>query len=289
MRDDKVSIIIPLFNKEKYLFETISSIINQSYQNYQIIIVDDGSTDNSRLILESLIKSDSRFFYCYQKNSGVSAARNKGLKLVTGNYIMFLDSDDTISPSHLQQHLNFLKRGYTISINDYTTFNPDTQESVNDRYLSPFNLDPERPVLSLIKNWEINLSIPCHCVIFDKNVLDDIIFDESLSNHEDWLFWIKLFGKKNKINFINQKLSQYRINSSSLSINKVGMTKGYKQALYKIMKYLGSINDNESKDLVCARLKIFEKLEAEKKRHNRRELLWNFIDTLKTYKRFILK
>lgn len=101
---DKVSVIVPVYNGEKYIKKCLNDLMNQTYKNYEVIIIDDGSTDNTSEICKLICKKDSRFKYFYQKNSGVSAARNLGLDVLQGEYIVFVDSDDTISV-HLLEYL----------------------------------------------------------------------------------------------------------------------------------------------------------------------------------------
>lgn len=102
----KYSIIIPVYNVEKYIRKCLESIYNQTYSNYEVIIVDDGSEDNSKLVIDEYIKKDNRF-KCHNKdNGGLSDARNYGLKYVTGDYILFVDSDDYIDDNLLEELSN---------------------------------------------------------------------------------------------------------------------------------------------------------------------------------------
>ena len=94
--ENKVSIIIPAYNCEKYIFECLESVINQTYSNLEIIIIDDGSTDNTSEICQRFEKIDNRIIYTWQENSGVSKARNKGIDLAKGKYIVFIDADDKV-------------------------------------------------------------------------------------------------------------------------------------------------------------------------------------------------
>ena len=99
----KLSIIIPVYNTEKYLKECIESILAQNYVNFEAIFIDDGSQDDSFAIINDFVKRDNRLKLYHQKNAGVSAARNLGLRYATGDYIAFIDSDDTISPDYLDR------------------------------------------------------------------------------------------------------------------------------------------------------------------------------------------
>ena len=101
MIKDVVSIIIPVYNSEKYILETINSILNQDYPFFELILVDDGSSDDSFLIIEEYVKNDIRIKYFKKNNSGAAETRNYGLKYATGDYIFFLDSDDLIEKDTL--------------------------------------------------------------------------------------------------------------------------------------------------------------------------------------------
>ena len=106
----KVTIIVPIYNMEKYLVDCLKSILNQSYRELEIILVDDGSTDNSKEIIEEYKKADARIISVYQKNMGAPAARNFGIDMANGEYIMFFDSDDVLEKDGIQklvENINF--------------------------------------------------------------------------------------------------------------------------------------------------------------------------------------
>ena len=103
-----ISVIVPVYNVEKYLEECLDSIQNQTYSNIEIILVNDGSTDNSKEICEKYCKQDSRFLLINQENQGLSAARNKGVEISTGEYIVFVDSDDIIKTNYLEKLMQYM-------------------------------------------------------------------------------------------------------------------------------------------------------------------------------------
>ena len=109
MYNPKISIIIPIYNTESYLIKCLDSVINQTYCNLEIILVDDGSTDGSKQIIEDYEKKDSRIVAVYKKNAGVANARNTGLQISTGEYIGFVDSDDWIEPDMYQELVRVVK------------------------------------------------------------------------------------------------------------------------------------------------------------------------------------
>ena len=103
MDKDKISIVIPLYNAEKYIKKCIESILNQSYKNIELIVVNDGSTDKSAEVCSKI--KDKRLIFINQSNFGAPAARNNGLSVATGKYIMFFDSDDVLDPNYLEKQL----------------------------------------------------------------------------------------------------------------------------------------------------------------------------------------
>src|SRR5699024_1725724 len=115
-----VSIVVPIFNSEKYLDETISSILSQTYKNIELILVNDGSTDRSLEICTNYEKTDERVFVVNQTNQGVSAARNKGIVYAKGEYIQFVDSDDIVDPRMTEKLVNKILKDSDLVICGYT-------------------------------------------------------------------------------------------------------------------------------------------------------------------------
>src|SRR6476659_7001862 len=104
-RDELVSVIMPAFNAGKYISDAIQSVIQQTYNNWELIVIDDGSTDTTAAIIKEFIASDDRIKYLYQENGGPGKARNKGLKEAKGIYVAFLDADDLWLPEKLREQL----------------------------------------------------------------------------------------------------------------------------------------------------------------------------------------
>ena len=112
----KTSIIIPIYNSEKYLHKLLESVINQTYKDIEIILVNDGSTDNSLNICEEFRSRDNRIKICNKANGGVSSARNEGIETATGEYITFIDADDYIDKNYIEMLVNNIEDGYLIKI-----------------------------------------------------------------------------------------------------------------------------------------------------------------------------
>ena len=117
---NKFSIILPSFNSSKTIYRSIQSVCSQSYADWELIVVSDGSTDNSNSIVNSFLEKDSRIsLICLEKNMGVSFARNVGLESSTGDYIAFIDSDDEWLPNKLTVQKEYLDLGYSIVYSSY--------------------------------------------------------------------------------------------------------------------------------------------------------------------------
>lgn len=100
-----ISIIVPVYNTEKYIDETIRSVVDQTYQHWELVLVDDGSTDQSNRIIEKWIQEDRRIRYSFKENGGQASARNVGIQICKGEYIAFLDADDLYMPERLQSQI----------------------------------------------------------------------------------------------------------------------------------------------------------------------------------------
>lgn len=123
MNNKKVTIIIPVYNVEKYLSRCLNNVINQTYSNIEIILVNDGATDNSQVICEEYKKKDDRIKLLVKENGGLSDARNYGIPYATGDYIAFIDSDDMIHTSYIEYLLNLIEKyNGDISICGYQSF-----------------------------------------------------------------------------------------------------------------------------------------------------------------------
>ena len=133
-----ISIIIPVYNTAKYLPRCLDSVLKQTYQNLEIIVVDDGSTDNSPKIIKEYATKDNRIKVIHQKNAGLSAARNTGITKATGKYISFVDSDDEISHNMIKKLFDVLQRNNTdISVCSFKEVYPDNKVTHFGQNYSP--------------------------------------------------------------------------------------------------------------------------------------------------------
>ena len=179
----RISIIVPVYNKQKQISRCIESVKSQSYKNWELILIDDGSTDNSAFIIQSYL-SDSRISYFYKENGGVSSARNMGIKKASGEWIIFLDADDYFLSNALFTLLDFaLSNGTLIAAaNFYVEHNAKRYGQCEGR---------KRVVKNNFRSWYfMTCYLRAGSVLFHSSIVKNHFFDESLSRYEDikWEF-----------------------------------------------------------------------------------------------------
>lgn len=233
-----ISIIVPCFNQGQYLDKCLQSVLDQNHENWECIIVNDGSPDNAEKIAQEWILKDSRFIYLYKENGGVSSARNLGLDKSKGEYIQFLDADDFIDKRKLEMSLECIMNvdniGVNVVVSDFRMFTITPEESTN-----PFcRLNSQLITFeSLVYEWNESFSIPIHCGFFDASFFKTIRFPEKLNAQEDWIVWISIFYTGGKAIFIDKPLAFYRINPSS-RMNTIGLGDDQLKAVEYLMGYL---------------------------------------------------
>lgn len=223
---DLISVIIPLFNNEKYISRCLESIINQTYKKLEIIIVDDGSTDNSSVICSEYEKKDDRIKVIHKENGGVSSARNMGLEIAKGDFISFVDSDDWLEIDMYESMLTKLKEEQVDIVR--CGFSIDTlEESIGQEFVFSENkkieLKTDRcQVLELYANVKTHADI-CFLLI-KKEFLDKILpFNTRIILGEDLIFAIELMCVIDSIYYYNRNLYHYyaNVNSATRSISNV--------------------------------------------------------------------
>lgn len=214
-----ISVIIPTYNRAAYILETVDSICSQTYTNWQCLIVDDGSTDNTRSRLESYITSDKRFSYIYTNNAGPNSARAIGFSKACGKYIQFLDSDDLLPKERFFQCIKEIN-GYDLLVTNFDRFKTSSQP-----FLPPYcklsqNLLNLR---SIVMEWDGSFTIPIHCGFFNAQIFDKISLKKFLIIKEDWIMWIEIFLEGFSAKYVDENLAHYRFSHQSLSFefNKI--------------------------------------------------------------------
>jgi len=212
-----VSIITPSFNSEKFIAETIQSVRNQTYQNWEMIIVDDCSTDQTVSIIQEIANEDKRIkLFQLEKNSGTGVARNTALNKTSGKFIAFLDSDDLWKSLKLEKQINFL-------IDNNLPFTFSFYDCINEEG-EPMNKRVEAP-----KTLFYNQLFFCNYVgnltgIYDADYFDKIEISSG-RKRQDWTLWLTILQKMKSAKPIPESLAFYRIRNNSLSASKVDLLK----------------------------------------------------------------
>lgn len=230
-RSELVSIITPTFNSEKFLVNTIESILNQSYQNWELLITDDCSNDGTIKIIERYIKIDSRIkLFRLKANSGSGIARNKSIENAKGRYIAFCDSDDIWYSNKLQEQVSFLDK-YNLS---FTYSGYDIIDEKNN-VISSFIPKSELTYFDLRQSNQIG----CLTAIYDTKKLGKLYMSE-IRNRQDWVLWLNIFKLIKKTKGLETKLGSYRIRKNSISRKKLKMIKFHWKVYYNELGYSAS-------------------------------------------------
>lgn len=210
--DGLVSVIVPVYNAEVFLKDTIESAINQSYKNLEIILVDDMSTDDSRKVIkyyEEKYENVKSIFL--EKNSGVAKARNIGIKNSKGRYIAFLDSDDVWDKDKIKKQVEFMKvNNYYFTFTGYR-FIDENGEKLKTVVEAVDNVDYKKLLRHNV--------IACLTVVIDRYKISDIFMPDI--RHEDYVTWLSILKKDNKAYGLKEELAYYRVRGNSLSGNKI--------------------------------------------------------------------
>lgn len=210
----KISIIIPFYNQGEYLNDTLLSVYNQTHINWECILVNDGSNDSSKTIANKWVNKDKRFKYFYIENSGVSKARNLGLIKASGDYIQFLDSDDYLFPTKLEDSLKLITEdnNLEIVISNFKMFEDSINKTIVpycDLKAIQFNLE------TFIYQWNFSFSLPIHCALIKRTLFQNVTFTLNMTAQEDWIVWVEIFKQNPKTCFLNKELVLYRLHPNS--------------------------------------------------------------------------
>lgn len=248
-----VSIIIPCYNYGSFISQTLDCLLTQSYQNWEAIIVDDGSTDETQQLISEYVKRDQRVVYIHQLNQGPSVARNTGLKNARGVYIHFLDADDLLSRDKLTAQVNYMEH------------NTDCDISYTDAYY----FEPEKPN-ELFKNWLLTEKIkrwipqihargqqvlpylvrsnimPTDAALIRRDFLlkHNLYFDESYHSVEDWEFWLRCAYNNASFEYFDSEAAHVliRVHPYSMTQNSVKMYAYAIKLRHDIKTYLNQLS-----------------------------------------------
>ncbi len=212
------SIIIPIYNTEKHLNNCLASISNQSFADFECILIDDGSTDNSPIICDEWAVKDNRFLVIHKQNEGVSAARNDGLNIAKGDYILFVDSDDWLEHDYIAEmarHSEYAELTVSGQIRDYSN---GKQEVFKPHHTTSFQLCSENTAIftQLCKDW---LLYAPHEKLYRRDIIEKngIRFIKGRNYGEDLTFNFEYLDYVSTISLVDKALYHYRIEEGSLS------------------------------------------------------------------------
>jgi glycosyltransferase involved in cell wall biosynthesis len=218
-----VTVIIPTYNYAHFIGAAIQSVQQQTFRDWECIVVDDGSTDNTREVVASLVAADERIKYVYQANKGLAGARNTGLSLARGRLLQFLDSDDLIETEKLAKQVEFLDQHPDVDIvygntRYFRTDHPDERlySSWGEEKLWMPEISAEADALKAL----VQRVIVVHAPLLRSSVIGDVkLFDESMRACEDWHFWIRCaaFGKRFRYLAAEHTLALIRWHAESMS------------------------------------------------------------------------
>lgn len=220
MEDVLVSVVIPCHNVEEYIEECIESIINQTYKNLQIILIDDGSKDSTFDIIKKWLMTDSRIEYYYQENKGVSAARNLGNSKIKGDYFSYVDSDDSIEEDYIEVLLNkIVETGADfVCCSQYFEKDENGQKNKELKAIDGELIccDPEKVFKKIYSSFLFkDMAIKATSKLYKKELLRLFVFPEGKTNEDAWIS-IDVFTKCKRMVFIPNCLYFYRINHDSI-------------------------------------------------------------------------
>lgn len=234
-----ISVVVPCFNYAHFLPETLDSVLKQVYQNWECIIIDDGSTDNTKEVAEKYTAKDSRFRYVFQENKGLPSARNAGIREAKGDFIQFLDADDLITADKFSVQISAYSRDDDVDIvySEYICFLDGDKSKTWTYSRVLFRKDPAYDFAS---QWEKKLSIPPHCFLYKKECFAKWgLFDEKfIYGKEDWDLHLKFAIGGAKYLFVKGQMAVYRVSDKSMvRSNPKKMRKGKKMLLKKYLFY----------------------------------------------------
>ena len=221
-----ISVIVPFYNGEKYLNQCVDSILNQDYKYLEIVLVNDGSKDNTAILLDEYVDKDSRVKVIHQENSGVSVARNIALNNICGDYVCFIDQDDCISKNYISYFYNLIKE-----TNADISLSPNVNKFKNEISVKVLDLSND-----IVEIWDgkkatrqmlyYNLIIAPWNKMISRELIEKnkIRFDTRYFGGEGFLFSLECFTKANKVAVGNKKLYNYRCDNPNSGMTKFSMT-----------------------------------------------------------------
>ncbi len=286
-----ISIIVPVYNVEKYIRRCVDSLINQTYKNLEIILIDDGSPDNSGAICDEYAERDNRIKVIHKENGGVSSARNVGLDNTSGEYIGFIDADDYIDFQMYEVLYNNLTDNeadismcvYALE-NSSGEFIPHYSSEITEAF------DREQAISEMLKQVKYTCSL--WDKLFSARLIESVRFDEEISHNEDLLFVYQLMKKSDKAVYTSRPMYYYCKNEQSASRVKFSdknttMLKAQTMVLEDIRENVPEIYDVALTEYV--KTAIFNLTAIVKSNYQNKEYIEKLREIVKDNLRFFLK
>lgn len=230
----KISIIIPTFNHAEFVCEAIDSVLLQNYPNKEVLVVDDGSTDNTKEVLRKYVECGVK--YIYKKNGGLSSARNEGIRNASGKFIAFLDADDIWLQDKLLMQYQIISNGDNVGLVGCGYYLVDKNKNILEKRAAKDFANRKKLLQELLLKNVISGS--GSGVLIRKECFDEAgVFDETLTCAEDWDMWVRI-AKFYEIAFVKDPLVSIRVfsNSMSSSVNAEKMLKNELKVIDKMFK-----------------------------------------------------
>ncbi|MEK6518581.1 glycosyltransferase family 2 protein [Bacillus thuringiensis] len=232
-----VSIIVPAYNVDKFIEKCLSSILEQTYINIEVIVVDDGSTDKTGQLIDNISQQDSRVSVIHKKNAGVSAARNSGIEISTGDYLVFVDADDYIAQDYVEYMLSLIENTGSEFCLSKCCYTKSGEKQTEDEYIE--KLKPEDATALLLSP---DVIVGCWNKIFKRSFVVDnnLKFSTTLFYGEGLSFITTASQLSNSVGVGNRKVYYYRRNNEASATTKFNIEKIYngEKALENIRKQL---------------------------------------------------
>lgn len=301
-----ISVIVPAFNYGHLIAETLNSLLQQTWQHWECIVVDDGSKDNTEAIVKSFCDKDPRFIYHYQQNAGLSAARNTGISIAKGQFIQLLDADDLLEKGKFEIQVNIFnshpKADLVYSEVRYfrTSVPSERRHTMDDSDI------PWMPKLSSDKHDELSCKLmemnlmAVNCPLIRKEVFAQIgPFDIDLKSVEDWEYWCRcaIKGKYFLFDPSEESFALVRMHDGSMSTNLVKMTEASIQARRSVKNLIEELPEGPFKSRILAAEKkvtdylnrlLYQRFKDAGQKNKALKQLWKAYPLAKEY-RFILK
>ena len=210
-----ISVVIPVYKVEEYLDQCVGSVLKQTYENIEVILVDDGSPDACPQKCDEYAQLDRRVRVIHQENAGLSGARNTGIKSATGKYIVFIDSDDFVSPVYVEQlYVTLSESGMNISACSYCYEEKELSEEVLTSYKS---YPAREAIIEILRERDFQTS--AWCKLYERSIFEQTLFPVG-SNYEDYYTAPRFYDTAGGVAYTNNKLYFYRINRESITKSK---------------------------------------------------------------------